>query len=462
MRSRPKLLPTLFTLVLVLAMPAVRAGAEAAPPAGSISGNVRFVANIPELRAAISINFIGDTMFVSTVHGVYSYDVSDPAAPALLGALPMYIWENEDVDVDPARHLLFVSRDPRGFTSPATSGSTFPYGAVHVIDVSDPTLLRQLSVFLVPAGHTTTCVNRCAFIWTAGPYANAETQPQFVGRPIFATDVRDPANPVPCPKPIDTKRNDGVTDYVHDVQVDAAGVAWVSGAGGVRGYWTTGLHRNPLTGKTQRATGCRPVPYAGGGSSAKYTPSRFMHNSWRNVNASIPGVAGTKGKVLYATEENVTTDCKSAGRFATFDLRGSFGGQGWRDIDQTHFRLRVLDTWTPEKQEGSSGCDSAHYFTDRGDGLLAYAFYTQGTRFIDVSDPRDIRQVGYYRPDDANTWAAYWHDGYVFIADFTRGVDVIRFTGSRAARTVAAPAGGATQTLRFDGTFAFLCPVHRQ
>ena len=28
--------------------------------------------------------------------------------------------------------------------------------------------------------------------------------------------------------------NDGVTDYVHDVQVDSRGVAWVSGAGGVR------------------------------------------------------------------------------------------------------------------------------------------------------------------------------------------------------------------------------------
>jgi hypothetical protein len=303
-------------------------------------------------------------------------------------------------------------------------------------------------------------VNRCDFIWTAGPYANAETQPQFVGRPIFATDVRDPANPAACPKPIDTKRNDGVTDYVHDVQVDAAGVAWVSGAGGVRGYWTEGVHENPLTGRMQRATGCRPVPYAGGGSSADSTPSRFMHNAWRNVTTAIPGVSGTKGKVLFATEENVTTDCKTAGRFATYDLRGSFGGQGWEDIQKTHFRLKVLDTWTPEHQPGSSGCDSAHYFTDRGDGVLAYAFYTQGTRFLDVSDPRNIRQIGYFRPDDANTWAAYWHDGYVYIADFQRGVDIVKFTGSKAASAVAAPAGGATQTLKFTKTFAFLCPVH--
>jgi hypothetical protein len=130
------------------------------------------------------------------------------------------------------------------------------------------------------------------------------------------------------------------------------------------------------------------------------------------------------------------------------------------DIATTHFRLRALDTWTPEKQPGSSGCDSAHYFTDRGDGVLAYAFSTQGTRFLDVSDPRHIRQVGYFRPDDADTWAAYWHDGYLFIADFQRGVDIVRFGGGHASAGVVAPPGGAVQTLRFPAKFAFLCPVH--
>src|SRR2546427_8319477 len=115
--------------VLFLAPPG-SAGADDAPPAGAVSKNVQFVANIPEVRTAISINFIGHTMFVSTVHGLYSFDVSDPANPALLDVLPMPIWENEDMDVDPVRHLAFLSRDPRGFTTPAAPGSAFPYGAV--------------------------------------------------------------------------------------------------------------------------------------------------------------------------------------------------------------------------------------------------------------------------------------------------------------------------------------------
>jgi hypothetical protein len=523
--------------VAPLVLAALCALAVAAPaPAQEMSSNVERVATIPALKTAIAINFIDDTMFVSTAHGVYSYDVSDPADPTPLGALPMYIWENEDVDVDAARKRLFISRDPRGFTTPATPGALFPYGAVHIIDVSDPGAMRQLNVFTVPAGHTTSCVNQCDFVWTAGPYANEQTQPDWVGRPVFATDVRDPAKPKPCPEPIDTGRNDGVTDYAHDVQVDSRGIAWVSGAGGVRGYWTEGRHVNPLSGHEETATACDPIPYAGSGTPDTATPSRFMHNSFRDPGADPPKPAAStravasasrkhrkrarhrrararhrkagrprcqkakgraracnpdakppakghdkpkpkpkppkpkppappagpsmRDRTLYGTEENVVSDCATAGRFVTYDLAGTFDGEGWRDTARTHHRMKALDTWTPEGQDGSSGCASAHYFSLRSDHVSANSFYEQGVRFLDVSDPRNIRQVGWYRPDDANVWAPYWHKGYVFVADFTRGVDVLHFAGSRRSRTVTAPAVARTASLRFDrAQFAGLCPL---
>lgn len=473
---------SLSTAILIGPVPA-----SAAPPPGAISDNVEHVAQIPEMRTAIALNFIGDTMFVSTVTGLYSYDVADPAAPKLLGALPMYIWENEDMDVDPVRKRVFISRDPRGFTSPATPGAFFPSGAVHIIDVADPAAMVQVGFFTVPAGHTSSCVNDCDYLWTGGPYANAQTQGQWTGRPIFATDVRDPLDPKPCPNPIDLERNDGITDYAHDVQVDEQGIAWVSGAGGVRGYWTEGEHLNPLTERAETATACSPIPAAGGGSPTEATPSRFMHNSWRNVNATIPGEDDpetpddeTLGQVLYATEENLSSNCNTSGRFATYDLRGSWNGEGWKDIGETKFRMRALDTWTPRKddgafEDGATGCASAHYLADRGDGILAYAFYGQGTRFLDVSDPADIRQVGYFRADGNNTWAPYWRqigdEWYVFTADNARGVDILKFTGTPGAEpTVAAPpiAGatlaaeslaGATPTIEMDPALGYLCPL---
>jgi hypothetical protein len=479
-------------LAALLAALSVLVLASDAPAA--TSPNVHPLARLPELATAISINFIGDTMFASTVHGLYAYDVSDPAAPRLLDAVPHPIWENEDMDVDPARKRVFISRDPRGFTSPATSGSTFPFGALEIYDASDPAQLRLLNVVPLDAGHTTSCVNRCDFVWTAGPTASTTTQPSdWGGRPVFATDVRDPAHPVKCPSPIDLERNDGKTDYAHDVQVDAAGVAWVSGAGGVRGYWTEGRHLDPVTGTTHDATACAPIPYAGSGSPKEATGSRFMHNAWRDYTAPTPAAkhkkaakkkrrharrhrrkhgrarkasvgaspALTRNDVLLATEENVTSDCATSGRFVTYDLRGTYAGEGFRTDTRAGHRMRVLDTWTPEGQPGSTGCASSHYFASRGDGITVNAFYEQGVRFLDTSDPADIREVGYYVNDDSNTWAAYWHKGHVYVADFGRGVEVLGFEGRPGrASTVRAPAVRGTRSLRFSADiFGGLCPL---
>ena len=436
-----------IAVAALLAVPLSAPASHAAAPAGSISKGVTFLANIPELRTAISLNFIGTTMFASTVTGIYAYDVSNPAAPKLVGALPQYIWENEDVDVDAKRHLLFLSRDPRGFTSPATTA--FPYGAVQVIDVSNPALMTQKSITLLPSGHTTTCVDGCNYTWTAGPAAAVTDPSDWGGRPVWALDMRDPANPKKCPHAIDADENDGKTDYTHDVQVDSQGIAWISGSGAVRGYWVNGTHRNARTGRMQRATGCDPVPYAGGGTNLGQLTTRdgVMHNSEH------------RGDALVVTEEVTgAPSCAAFGKLVTYSLKDTYGGAGFRSTPKHTFRMTVLDTWTPEKQAGSSGCDSAHYFNDRGDGTLAMAFYTQGTRFLDVRDPRHIRQVGFYRPDDANTWASYWRPGgYVFVADFTRGVDVLKI--GTLKNTVAAPAVSRPTVNKPDPVWRWLCQV---
>lgn len=90
--------------------------------------------------------------------------------------------------------------------------------------------------------------------------------------------------------------------------------------------------------------------------------------------------------------------------------------------------------------------------------MLAYGFYGQGTRFLDVSDPKDIRQVGYFRPDGASTWAAYWHNGYVFIADNSRGVDIVRFTGQAGDAAVEAPIANQVVQVPMAEESGYMCP----
>jgi len=413
-------------------------------PAGLISKNIQFLSNLP-LPTAISIAFIGHTAFVSTVLGVYSVDISNPSNPQVLGALPMYIWENEFMQADPQRNLIFIARDPRGFTSPLTTA--FPYGALHVIDVSNPRAMVQVGFHLQPTGHTAACINNCTFLWVTGPASPAihvagGAQPQWGGRPTWGLDITNPTAPKDCPHFIDVNNHDGATDYDHHVDVDSAGVAWVTGSGHIRGYWTNGRHYNYVDRRFETATACNPIPYAGGNTyeGQLTVQGGVIHDSERNMQIAVDG---RQGDVVAATEEVTVTDCAKSGQLVTYDIGASKQAQGWIHPKYTLPRLGV---WTPHNQPGSTGCDSAHWFTDRGDGLLAQAFYTQGTRLVDIRDPRHIKQVGWYNVKDQSgqstndTWATYWYGrNYIVVADFTRGLDILRYLPGVPAGTVAAP-----------------------
>jgi hypothetical protein len=134
--------------------------------------------------------------------------------------------------------------------------------------------------------------------------------------------------------------------------------------------------------------------------------------------------------------------CNGQGKFETWSI-GS--GQG---------AMKPIDTWKTELNgflAGGSAQDSkapvtvncsSHWF-DYRNGVAAVGWYEQGVRLLDVRNPSDIRQIGYYLPADGATWAAYWVPGasdLVYTADPARGLDVLRVTRTGAgAPTVEAP-----------------------
>jgi hypothetical protein len=144
----------------------------------------------------------------------------------------------------------------------------------YVISYANPRHLRQIGDFVeLPAGHTTSCVDHCNYVWTGGPARRDDLKylgpftpgARGDGRPIWVTDLRNPAHPKPFAKPIDLGRNDGATDYSHDVNVDGNGFAWISGRGGLLGYATKGRWRDLRTDVVRRAHPWDPVLVAGGG-----------------------------------------------------------------------------------------------------------------------------------------------------------------------------------------------------
>ena len=233
------------------------------------------------------------------------------------------------MELDTERNLIIGALDPRhNDADPAASGCPDNDGdavrdpdcrsGFYVISYSDPANLTQVGDFVsLPAGHTASCIQDCKYIWTGGPARRSDQG--YLG-PIITPDAgegaehgeppdrRRPADlghrpPQPGqagrlrPEPIDLWRNDGYTDYSHDVDEDEQGIAWVAGRGGIRGYATSGRHRDPYLTRVREATPLDPILVAGGGvawddpnvegDDGTAQPVMLMHNSGRPTDGSV-------------------------------------------------------------------------------------------------------------------------------------------------------------------------------
>ena len=424
-------------------------------------------------------------------YGFRTYDVSDPSDPQLLDSYqPPGIlgangyWQDEDMELDTRRKLIIGALDPRHDDVDQTSCPGIgTLGAknrnprcrsgFYVISYRNPENLRQIGDFVdLPAGHTASCIEKCRYIWTGGPARRNDLPALFPGvwtaftedargdgRPIWVTDLRNPRKPRVFHDPIDLWRNDGATDYSHDVNVDGHGIAWTSGRGGILGYATRGFWRDPYTNRRRFAHPWNPVLVAGGGLSGVNQPQTdFMHNSVRPVDGSSRAAGVRRGGVLIGTEEDFTEPCDKSGRVVFSDITDSVGGEpAANSTPGDPYRLETLDTFhpaqdTPESTDPALGC-SAHYFELSG-STLGVAWYGQGLRVLDVSNARDVRQIGYYRVTgtdpttnpSSNSWDLAWNGRYVYLFDMNRGIEVLKLRRG----TSAAAAGSLSERDRAE------------
>jgi hypothetical protein len=464
-------------LIALALLPGTAMGADP-PPGAAISDSLEYVTRVPGSGQIVEGKFDrvqGRKVLVTTGRfGFRTYDVSDPRDPQLLDTFqPPEIlgefgyWQDEDMELDTRRKLIIGALDPRhdnvdqvacpGIgTSSAKTRNPLCKSGFYVISYGNPRNLRQIGDFVeLPAGHTASCIEGCRYIWTGGParrndlaYLGPFTSGgRGDGRPIWVTDLRNPARPRVFGQPIDLWRNDGLTDYSHDVQVDSDGIAWVSGRGGIRGFATSGRHRDPFMNIVREAEPWDPILVAGGFVGGVNQPQTgFMHNSLRPLDGSTRASGVPNGNVLIGTEEDFTTPCDKSGRVVLSDITDSLGGEpAVNSTPENPYRLQALDTFHPAQDAGepidpSQGC-SAHYFELSG-STLGVAWYGQGLRLLDVSNARDVRQIGFYRvtgTDPAanptsNSWDLAWTGRYVYLFDMNRGIEVLKVKGGTAAR----------------------------
>jgi len=403
MRRSPRPLAVLAAVATLVGGGVVGAPvSRGVPPTGISSNNVTHVVTIPGSYAGLVFSADGSHAYATGwATGLTVFDLSEPMLPVPVGELPLPHFENEDVEV--CGDTLLIAND-------RVEGDTG--GMLHVIDVADPSLPRLLATLPLPgegrgAGHIANFVNRgCTQVWVDG------------GDDVEVIDLSDRANP----KSMGTFRSRaavGPNDdepaaflVTHDSELDEKGIVWQTGGGGIAAYRVA---RDPLKPLLVASSGTEGVNIDFDGATSPYNDF-IMHNSKRF------------GSTLLVTEEDYidTSEerpggCAGQGKFETWQITGGAG------------KMKPLDTWMTELNADDTApaavtvnC-SSHWFDVR-DGIAAVAWYEQGVRFLDVRDPKNIRQVGFHIPQGGVPWAAYWapgHEDVVYTADPARGIDVL-------------------------------------
>jgi hypothetical protein len=463
-----------------------------------ISQGVDLLWNNPD-AAAISATFDTERpyLYQSTLHGIDVYDVSVPERPRLVGAEPMAFFQNEAVSMGTAQaredgttfvtvglDLFGVALNPND-PDPQISGSY-----VYVIDVTDPTDPHiRGGGEASTSTHTVTCVDAaCEYAYTAGSASEFSI--------MDLTDLDDP-------KELTTvESNFGG----HDWDQDGAGIMWQVGWNGAAAWDVTDPTDPQLLNTTDEAgtdpewnnfilhNSIRPnaTEFGDGDDEVEQRPGRAARRGppeqpGRPDQPGRPSLGGQddtqdaaalpehhvdRGNVLLATEEDyVDPTCEDEGNFETWavdtldpdevDARtgelGEINGGTVTPLDQ--WNTELFDTG----QDNLAGAFcSAHYFDYHQNGLVAQGFYQQGLRLLDVDDPTEIRQVGYWIPQASEVWSAYWvpernEDGtvartasgdvqksdIVYTSDLIRGMDVLQVDAANASpeqrATVEAP-----------------------
>lgn len=441
-----KIAITLALLGLVPGSPAGARSPDLVPVgAGVISSeNVSLLATIPD-AGAMGGRFAGGYYFITTTTGLRIYDVANPEMPVLAGVLALPHFSNEDVDVSASRKLVLISH-----ASEYTANNS---GILYVVSWQNPRLPALAGMLRYPTvrradgrtargpGHTVSCIRDCAryaYVAGAGNGALYVLDLRDPSRPRIAGAVSSAADPAGLPNPSFT------TGMIHDVDEDGTGAAWVTGSGGI-----TQLNvRNPLRPKAVR--------WITREDNAR--TNQFIHHNSLRLDA----------RTLLVTEEDwIRPQCgfgTEDGGFQTWSINARKSGAG---------AIAFLDEWNSEigsyldgNTPAAIGC-SSHWFTFNSRKVVAVGWYQQGVRFLDVSNPRDIRQVGYLLAPGTVASAAYFVPGrsdLVYVADLGRGLDVVRIErGGYGAPTVRAPvraewlAGGAPAAVRADPTFGWMC-----
>jgi hypothetical protein len=404
------MLATILSLLGLVATSASQANVGPVPvqlvqvpigPGGFQSDNISYEGTLafdsPGVSARVVQLGAQRRLYVSTVKSLSVYNVTDPGLPLLMGTLPIYNWENEDVSVSADGRWVLASDFTASFYTHVVEVTDLPGGVVSMVLKGTDTT----------GNHTIDCIDDpCNYAY--GAEGN-----------IY--DLKDKTNP----HVVGSWGNGG-----HDVTRDAAGIVWTD---------TTPINALDVTDPvhpTIIAQSSRP--------SMNQNGTQYQHNTHRpfaedykprltEEDLADPNLR--PGEILLGEgETNFTVDCGGGnGPFASYDLR---------NFDQPGApAFKVKDVFRPVSGQYTNGdpavnvmgC-SGHWFdisplSTHEKIITSNGWYDHGTRIFEIDGKTaKIKQIGFFQPVVGAASASYWiDDEYIYTVDYQRGIDILRF-----------------------------------
>lgn len=423
-------------------------------PGQRSTDNIEYLARYPQHTgtAGGQPSADGKRFFVTDPRGVYVYDTTNPKAPALLGSIVIaqtstgVALAQEDPDTN--EKILLVDG-----ASTASLGST----ALHIVDVSNPAALRVLDTVPV-TDHTWTCVtgtddtgatNSCAYAYGRSGHiidltnpAEATKLPTSWRKPVGYGDIGNPS-----------------AMYTHDLTEIRPGLVMSAGSTVILMDTT-----NPEA----------PIKLTAIEQPGRFTSLGYHSAEWAQ--------GGTDPYLILGTEIAPSGPTNTAGSdcigpnsvIETWDARGVIAELATRSPGTTT-PLKAVFTLTDQYDAGKRGIfiegqspshllycahwmeQSPAYGTGTGgSNFLAVSYYDRGTRFVKVDDLGVMSEVGWVVAADSYSGSPQWvTNEVVYIFDYRRGMEVIRFTGAEAGGVIE-PAPGPVVP---EGPLVALFPV---
>ena len=378
------------------------------------SDNVEFVKNIREVGDGVGATIIPEKnlMFVTSTTHLMIYDISEPENPVRKGLLSLNVeFENEEVPTN--GKLLGISADtfcvvpdPTNPGEVANSGTS----CLSIYDVSDPENVKLLTNVPDAGDHTSTCVLDCQY---------------FFGSEGKVVDARDPANA----KLMDFNWESYLAEKYgletkascHHQREIQPGILLAS--------------CNPVVVFSVRAEDGASITDPVLLSLGVAEDSTLIHSSrWPRQ--------GRDKFTLVGQETNATGTCgDDSAAFQTWNAEQARAGLSPFSFPK-NTTMSLIDEFRPSNGTyvdgrnpyNALGC-SVHWFQEHpsfnNGGLVAVAAYENGTRLLQVAPDGKLTEQGFFQPLGGSTSAPHWApDGKVFYnIDYTRGIDVIRYTG---------------------------------